>query len=164
MPLKPSIVLVGFKPENKIVPDNLKDFLIKALEGATRDVEGAGYDLAIIDPVPYLEKGLQHLTDYFSQQRPVGVVVGFGVRAQPEHTFIFEQLVEAVRHGSPEAKLMFNTNPGSTLEAIQRWLPVHGETIWRSCLILVLIQRSSGRRRGQQCMILYDVKLIAGCK
>ncbi|KAK9836822.1 hypothetical protein WJX74_008973 [Apatococcus lobatus] len=126
MPTKPSIILVGFMPENKIVPDNLKDFLIKALEGATQDVEGAGYGLTIIDPVPYLEKGLHSLIAYFSEQRPAGVVVGFGVRAQPEHTFTFEQLVEAVRRGSPEAKLMFNTNPGSTLEAIQRWLPLNG--------------------------------------
>lgn len=127
MPAKPSIILVGFKPENKIVPENLKDFLTKALESATRDVEGAGYELTIIDPVPYLEKGLQNLVDYFSQQRPEGVCVGFGVRAQPEHTFVFEQLIEAVRRGSPGAKIMFNTNPGSTLEAIQRWLPLEGK-------------------------------------
>ena len=42
-----------------------------------------------------------------------GVVIGFGVRGNPELTVYFEQLVDAVREGAP-------TN---TLDAIQRHFP-----------------------------------------
>ena len=33
----------------------------------------------------------------------------------------FERLVNAVHESAPRAKICFNTNPGDTAEAIQRW-------------------------------------------
>ncbi|KAK9864255.1 hypothetical protein WJX84_009721 [Apatococcus fuscideae] len=78
-----------------------------------------------MDPAPHLEKG-RNLEKYFASKKPAGVVVGFGVRGHPEHTYLFEQLVKAVRAGAPKAVLMFNTSPDTTLEALKRWLPVPG--------------------------------------
>ena len=52
-----------------------------------------------------------------------GVVIGNGVRSNPGLTVFFEQLVDLVHVHAPQAKLMFNTKPDDTLEAIQRWFP-----------------------------------------
>ncbi len=50
------------------------------------------------------------------------VLIGAGVRTLPEHFLVFERLVNAVHQAAPEAKICFNTNPGDTAEAVQRWV------------------------------------------
>lgn len=49
------------------------------------------------------------------------VLIGAGVRTVPEHFIVFERLVTAVHEFAQEAKICFNTNPGDTAEAAQRW-------------------------------------------
>jgi hypothetical protein len=49
-----------------------------------------------------------------------GIVIGFGVRGNPEMTVLFEEIVDAVRKHAPQAKLMFNSSPETSLDAIKR--------------------------------------------
>lgn len=50
-----------------------------------------------------------------------GIVVGAGVRV-PQNTFVlFEKIINAIHENAPGAKIMFNTLPTNTTEAIQRW-------------------------------------------
>jgi hypothetical protein len=44
------------------------------------------------------------------------------VRAVPRNLLLFEKLLNVVHAHAPQAKLCFNTNPGDTAEAVQRWL------------------------------------------
>ncbi len=50
------------------------------------------------------------------------IMIGAGVRRDDAQFFVFEQLVNAVHAGAPQAKICFNTNPEDTAEAVQRWL------------------------------------------
>jgi len=50
------------------------------------------------------------------------VLIGAGIRALPQHTLLFETIINAVHQNAPAAKLCFNTNPGDTVEAVQRWV------------------------------------------
>ncbi len=50
------------------------------------------------------------------------VVIGAGVRTFPEHFLLFEKLINAVHKSAPTAKICFNTRPGDTAAAVQRWL------------------------------------------
>ena len=50
------------------------------------------------------------------------IMVGAGIRALPEHTALFEKIINAVHQNAPSAKLCFNTNPGDTVEAVLRWV------------------------------------------
>src|SRR5690349_6964157 len=50
------------------------------------------------------------------------ILIGAGIRALPEHTLLFEKIINAVHQNAPTAKLCFNTNPGDTVEAVLRWI------------------------------------------
>ncbi|HEY1011290.1 MAG TPA: hypothetical protein VGE07_01215 [Herpetosiphonaceae bacterium] len=50
------------------------------------------------------------------------VMIGAGIRAAPQHTRLFETIVNAVRRQAPGAALCFNSSPDDTLDAVLRWL------------------------------------------
>jgi hypothetical protein len=50
------------------------------------------------------------------------IMIGAGVRALPEHTLLFEKVINVVHQNAPSAKLCFNTTPGDTVEAVLRWV------------------------------------------
>jgi hypothetical protein len=57
-----------------------------------------------------------------SQNKFDCIMIGAGIRALPEHTFLFEKIINVVHQNAPAAKLCFNTFPGDTVEAVQRWV------------------------------------------
>lgn len=50
------------------------------------------------------------------------ILIGAGVRTQPAHLALFEQLVNLVHEHAPQAKICFNTRPDDTQEAVLRWI------------------------------------------
>jgi hypothetical protein len=56
------------------------------------------------------------------QQRFDCVLIGAGVRTNPSHLMLFEQLINVVHEHAPQAKLCFNRLPGDIAEAVKRWL------------------------------------------
>jgi hypothetical protein len=57
------------------------------------------------------------------QQRPFNcILIGAGVRANPNNLLLFEKLINVVHQHAPQAKLCFNTMPGDTAAAVKRWL------------------------------------------
>jgi len=49
------------------------------------------------------------------------VMIGAGVRILPQHTFLFEKIINAVHQKAPaSSKICFNTNPGDSAEAVLR--------------------------------------------
>lgn len=49
------------------------------------------------------------------------VVIGGGLRIPPPGLLLFEQLVNAVHKGAPQAAIAFNTTPLDTADAAARW-------------------------------------------
>ncbi|WP_088243084.1 SGNH/GDSL hydrolase family protein [Calothrix rhizosoleniae] len=49
------------------------------------------------------------------------VLVGAGVRADPDHFLLFEKIINVIHTHSPQAKIAFNSNPNDSVEAVQRW-------------------------------------------
>ncbi|WP_198667256.1 hypothetical protein [Glycomyces dulcitolivorans] len=55
--------------------------------------------------------------------KPFGLaVIGGGIRLLPEHTVLFERIVNVLIDLQPGIRLSFNTNPENSLEALRRWL------------------------------------------
>ena len=55
--------------------------------------------------------------------RPFAVVmIGAGVRMAPEHTELFERLVNVINEVAPGISFCFNTSPESTIDALRRWV------------------------------------------
>jgi len=50
------------------------------------------------------------------------VLIGAGVRTNPSHLMLFEQLINVVHEHAPHAKLCFNQLPSDIAEAVKRWL------------------------------------------
>lgn len=50
------------------------------------------------------------------------VLVGAGIRMLPEHTVLFERIVNTVADLGPGVRLSFNTAPEDSVDAVRRWL------------------------------------------
>lgn len=50
------------------------------------------------------------------------VMIGAGVRMAPEHTLLFERLINALVATTPGVRFCFNTSPETTIDAIRRWV------------------------------------------
>lgn len=58
---------------------------------------------------------------YLDARRYDCVVIGSGLRA-PEQLLLFEKLINVVHARAVGTKICFNTTPGDTAEAVQRWV------------------------------------------
>ena len=54
------------------------------------------------------------------------VIFGFGIRGNPELTVWFEQMLNSVIELAPKAKVLFNSSPPTTMDAVRRWFPIKG--------------------------------------
>ncbi|MEU4232977.1 hypothetical protein AB0F17_52545 [Nonomuraea sp. NPDC026600] len=54
---------------------------------------------------------------------PFGLaMIGGGVRMTPEHTVLFERLINVLVTTTPGIRFCFNTTPETTVDAIRRWI------------------------------------------
>ena len=94
--------------------------LAAMLEADRSKLNDLGYDanLLFIDDA---ETAFDVVKERLNQENYDCVLIGAGVRTVDEHFIVFERLVNAVHESAPNAKICFNTNPGDTAEAVQRW-------------------------------------------
>lgn len=50
------------------------------------------------------------------------VLVGAGVRTDPEEFLLFEKLINVVHECAPGARICFNTGPTDSVDAVRRWV------------------------------------------
>jgi hypothetical protein len=50
------------------------------------------------------------------------ILIGAGIRTNPNNFMLFEKLINVVHKYAPQAKICFNTLPSDTAAAIKRWL------------------------------------------
>jgi hypothetical protein len=63
------------------------------------------------------------VSDRLSRENFDCIMIGAGVRLVPQHTVLFEKIINAVhQQASPSSKICFNTNPGDSAEAVLRWV------------------------------------------
>jgi hypothetical protein len=51
-----------------------------------------------------------------------GIVIGNGIRSLTANFLLFEQLINLVHEHAPKSKIIFNTLPTDTDQAVKRWL------------------------------------------
>jgi hypothetical protein len=62
------------------------------------------------------------VSDTLSQEKFEYIMIGAGVRILPQHTVLFEKIINAIHQKAPPySKICFNTNPSDTVEAVLRW-------------------------------------------
>jgi len=129
MTQKKSVLVIGFdptlldfsSPEFAAFPglDAAKVLqALKADEARLKDL-GCDVELCLIDLGATAETVVRERL----RQKPFDcILIGAGVRTIPSHFILFERLINLLHAHAPHAKLCFNTNPGDTAEAVQRWL------------------------------------------
>lgn len=91
------------------------------LNAEREKLRSLGYDpdMYLID-TGVLEQ--ESLATLLKQKQFDGIIVGAGIRLPPSNFILFEKIINTVHEFAPKAKIIFNTNPADTAEAISRWV------------------------------------------
>jgi hypothetical protein len=129
MPQKKSVLLIGFdptlldfsSPEFAAFPGLDAAKVLKALNADEARLKKLGCDveMCLIDLGETAETVVR---ERLRRKQFDCILIGAGVRTIPSHFILFERLINLLHAHAPQAKLCFNTNPGDTAEAVQRWL------------------------------------------
>jgi hypothetical protein len=117
------VLALGLDPESMdpaqlqgLSPALVKSYIATQLER----VWAMGYELrsCLVDTGETAERVVETELD----ARPFDCVLfGAGLR-DDAHLLLFERLLNLVHAKAPDAKICFNSNPGDTAEAVQRWV------------------------------------------
>ncbi|WP_285664729.1 hypothetical protein [Actinorhabdospora filicis] len=88
---------------------------IAAGEDALRAAGFAFTSLQVVADADAAERDVRALGGSYA-----AAVIGAGVRMAPEHTALFERLVNTLTEVHPGIRLYFNTSPESTVDAFRR--------------------------------------------
>lgn len=121
------IIIIGMNPNtidftNPELPKGLTSEIIEKGSKATLEkLISAGYnaELYLIDTGA---SDLSNLAKQLKENNYDGVVVGNGIRGIKANFLLFEQIINVVHSNAPKSKIIFNTLPADTDEAIKRWL------------------------------------------
>jgi len=118
------VILIGLDPAvvqydkyPGLNPEKLES-LLRADEAALRD---QGYDAAIC----FIDGGATAETTVsaaLAATPPDVVLIGAGVRTDPDRFLLFERLVNLVHAEAQQARLCFNTGPTDSVDAVARWV------------------------------------------
>ncbi len=123
MPAAKYILLIGLKA-SAVNYSKWPDLSVEKLEAAFKqilaDLTEAGYRArwCLVDATFQAE---QQVRESLAQEPPEVVVIGAGVRTDPDHFRLFEKVINVVHTEAPAARIAFNTNPFDTVEAVRRW-------------------------------------------
>ena len=118
-----SVLLVGLK-SSAVDFGKWPDLSVEKLEQAFSDVRNeliqAGFDArwCLTDSG---ETAADQLKESLLEHQPNIVVIGAGVRTDPDHLLLFEQMINIIIRNSPDCKIAFNTLPFDTADAVRRW-------------------------------------------
>ncbi len=119
-----SVLIIGFDPavvDYDKWPGLTAEKLLLALRADEAKLRELGYDASIcfIDRGEAAERLVRERLDRRAYDC---ILVGAGVRADPEHLLLFERLLNLLHEQAPQAKICFNSGPFDTVDAVRRWV------------------------------------------
>ncbi|MCP3474110.1 hypothetical protein NLM33_27735 [Bradyrhizobium sp. CCGUVB1N3] len=117
------VLAIGIEPgsaDYSAFPQLTPELVRNYIDAQLLRITGLGYDVTscLIDLDETAEAAVT------SALREVSfdcVVIGAGLREPKERLLVFERVLNLVHQLAPNAAICFNTNPGDTAEAVQRW-------------------------------------------
>ncbi len=112
--LDPAVVAYGKWPG--LTPEKLQG-------GLRRDVEslaGQGVEAAVCF-IDHGETAEATVRAALASARYDCVLIGAGVRTDPDEFLLFERLVNVLHEAAPGARICFNTGPINSTDAVLRW-------------------------------------------
>ena len=101
-------------------PQLTKESLEAAFEEVIAGLTAEGYDSewCLTDQGATAE---QKVTEALKRYVPDIVMVGAGVRTDPDLLHLFEKVINLIHEHAPDAKMAFNSLPFDTVDAVKRW-------------------------------------------
>lgn len=121
------VLIIGMDPRtidftSPEIPKGLNVEIIEKGTQATLDkLKSLGYDAETF----LIETGsndLRNLKTQIVNEKYDGIVVGNGIRGLASNFILFEQIINVVHENAPQSKIIFNSLPTNTDEAVKRWL------------------------------------------
>jgi hypothetical protein len=128
MTKKKKVVLIGIDP--KLIDSSMftntgwdTNRVRAAAQDANKRLMELGYE-AQSCLVDLGETAESVLSDILSKEKFDCIMIGFGIRGLPQHTVLFEKIINTIHQKAPSSstKICFNTNPSDTVEAVLRWI------------------------------------------
>jgi hypothetical protein len=122
--LKREVLLIGINPQfidfSKLPPDINAAMIRQEALLANEQLIAAGYNIhnCFIDLGETAEATVSDLLDTHKFDC---IMIGAGIRTLPEHTVLFEKVINLIHSSTSTSKICFNTRPADTLQAVQRW-------------------------------------------
>ncbi len=124
MDTKKRVIMIGLAPEvvdYSLYPGLTAERLMAQLKADEAALNALGYDAQQFF-VDLGETAETAVTQKLSQNEYDCVLIGAGVRANPNTFLLFEKLINLVHRYAPSAKICFNTKGSDTAEAVRRWI------------------------------------------
>jgi hypothetical protein len=121
------VLIIGMDPRtidfsNPEIPQGLTvEKIEKGTQATLEKLNSMGYDAETF----LIETGSTDLSNLARQLRDKeydGIVVGNGIRGLASNFILFEQIINVIHENAPKSKIIFNTLPTNTDEAVKRWL------------------------------------------
>jgi hypothetical protein len=117
---------IGLHPRSldfSTLPDGVDEASLTArIERGNAALRDAGFDVALCQVDTSADAAERQLRDAFDGASFGLAMIGGGIRMIPEHTELFERVVNVVHEVSPAIRLCFNTAPDNTVDALRRWI------------------------------------------
>ncbi|MEV0170974.1 hypothetical protein AB0I00_07580 [Streptomyces sp. NPDC050803] len=126
LPSDTKVLSIGLHPSSldySRMPEGMTESVLTARIAAGNEMlreSGLDVTTCLIDTDP--DRAEEAVRDHLRKE-PFGLaMIGGGVRLLPEHTLLFERLINTLTEAAPGIRLCFNRSPETTVEALRRWI------------------------------------------
>jgi hypothetical protein len=120
------VLSIGIHPHSldyTTLPDDFDEAVLTArIERGNAALREAGFNFVpcLVDAAP--DAAEQAIRDQLQGAQFGLAMIGGGIRMMPEHTLLFERIVNVLHEASPGIRMCFNTAPDNTVDALRRWI------------------------------------------
>lgn len=118
------VILIGLDPA-VVHYDKWPGLTPDKLEAGLRRDEAALRELGHEAAICFVDHGATAeatVRAALAEAPPDIVLIGAGVRTDPDEFLLFEKLVNLVHSEAPQARICFNTGPTDSVAAVERWV------------------------------------------
>ncbi len=126
LPAETRVLSIGIHPRSvdySALPDGVDEAaLSERIERGNTALREAGFDVALCQVDTSLDAAEKLVRDALDGASFGLAMIGGGIRMVPEHTELFERILNVLLEVSPGIRLCFNTAPDNTVDALRRWI------------------------------------------
>ena len=117
------VILIGLRADcvdYEKWPKLSEEKLELAFAAVLKELASAGYEASWCR-TDQGETAKEVVAKRLQETQPDIIIVGAGVRTDPDLLELFEVIINLIHQHAPKAKIAFNTLPYDTVDAVRRW-------------------------------------------